>query len=319
MTDDLDLSKPSATTRLAEKARHRIHLRGVIRVLAYCFVVSVVLGGLSIRSAWGNFKDSALIVGRQFASFGDLEGRIHRVRLNGEPVLVTSAVTTASMDDVLGRFEALCRQDAGGLDKIFETLPANLKEEFETADGAAGVGIVRNQAGPEGMVACLSQQPLEGWQSLPSRIEKFLSTGDLTHIGDLRYVYTKQMDGRTHVITVWTEGSFNLFNVAPMDGQEAPGSDSPNAPRPEEAVRLLSATVEGAPYAVRIYDSAKPQQEVLAMYDSQMPSRGWSPIPHATDDVAHGRAYTREGVDLLIFAFEQKDRSYVSVVEMSPR
>ncbi len=321
MSADIDpTSKPSAKTRLAEKTRRRIHLRGVVRVLAYCMVVSLVLGGLSIRSAWGSFKDSAMVMGRQLASFGDLEGRIHRVRLNGEPIYVTSAVTKAPVGEVLGRFETLCRQNAGGLDKMFEELPANLKGEFEEIDGTAGIGIIRNEAGPEGMVACLAQEPLDGWDNLPSRIEQFMGSGDLTHVGDLRYVYAKETgEGRTHVITVWTDGPFNLFNVAPMDGQEAPGSDSPNAPRPEDAVRLLSATVEGAPYAVRIYDSGKPQKEVLAMYDTEMPSRGWQPVPYVQEDVPHGRAYTREGVDMLVFAFEEKERSFVSVVEMSPR
>lgn len=321
MSADLEpTSKPSARTRLAEKAKRRIHLRGVMRVLVYCTFASLVIAGVSIRSAYGSFKDSALIMGRQLASFGDLEGRINRVLLNGEPIYVTSAVTKAPMGDVLDRFETLCRQNAGGLDKMFEQLPQNLKDEFEEVDGTAGVGIIRNQDGPEGMIACLAQEPLDGWASLPTRIEQFLGSGDLSKVGDLRYVYVKENgEGRTHVITVWTDGPFNLFNVAPMDGQEAPGSDSPNAPRPQDAVRLLSATIEGAPYAVRIYDSAKPHLEVLAMYDEQMPARGWKPIPHVSDDAPYGRGYTREGVDMLVFAFEEKDRSYVSVVEMSPR
>lgn len=313
-------SKHSARNRLAEKAKRRIHLRGVVRVLVYCTFASLVIAFVSIRSAYGDFKDSAMIMGRQLATFGDVEGRINRVRLNGEPIYVTSAVTEAPAHDVLNRFETLCRQHAGGLDKMFEQLPENIKSDFDKVDGSAGIGIIRNEAGPEGMIACLAQEPIDGWENLPSRIEAFLDSGDLSKLGDVRYVYVKENgEGRTHVITVWTDGPFNLYNVAPMDGQEAPGSDSPNAPRPGDAVRLLSATVEGAPYAVRIYDSGKPQHEVLAMYDEQMPARGWNPIPHVSDDLPHGRGYTREGVDMLVFAFEEKDRSYVSLVEMNPR
>jgi hypothetical protein len=313
-------SKHSARTRLAEKAKRRIHVRGVARVLVYCVFASLVIAGISIRSAYGDFKDSAMIMGRQLATFGDVEGRISRVRLNGEPIYVTSAVTKASANDVLDRFETLCRQHAGGLDKMFEALPENLKNDFEAVDGNAGMGVIRNEGGPEGMIACLAQAPLDGWDSLPTRVEQFVDTGDLSKLGDLRYVYVKENgEGRTHVITVWTDGPFNLFNVAPLDGQEAPGSDSPNAPRPQDAVRLLSATVEGSPYAVRIYDSQQPQKEVLAMYDEQMPARGWKPIPHVSDDLPNGRGYSREGVDMLVMAFEEKDRSYVSVVEMNPR
>lgn len=320
MSEDIDrIDKPSAAERRAEKAKRRFHLRGVVRVLFYCIVVSIIIAGVSIRSAYGDFKDSAMLMGRQLATFGDVEGRISRVRLNGEPIYVTSAVTDAPAHDVLNRFETLCRQNAGGLDDMFESLPDNLKREFEVVDGTAGMGIVRNEVEGEGMVACLAQAPLDGWENLPARLEQFIDTGDLSKVGDLRYVYVREKESKTHVITVWTDGPFNLLNVAPMDGEEAPGSDSANVPRPEEAVRLLSATVEGTPYAVRIYDSAKSQSEVLAMYDAQMPGRGWEAIPHVSDDVPHGRGFTREGVDLLIFAFEEKDRAYVSVVEMSPR
>lgn len=304
----------------AENPTLRTHLRGLTRVLVFCIFASLIIAGASIRSAYGDFKDSAMIMGRQLATFGDVEGRISRVQLNGEPIYLTSAVTRATAHDVLDRFEALCREHAGGMDKMFERLPENLKNDFVAADGTAGVGIIRNEQGSEGMIACLAQEPLEGWDNLLTRLKQTVDTGDLSKVGDLRYVYVNENgEGRTHVVTVWTDGPFNLFNVAPMNGEEAPGSDSPNAPRPQDAIRLLSATVEGAPYAVRIYDSSAPQREVLALYDESMPARGWKPIPHVSDDLPHGRGFTRDGVDMLVLAFEEKDRSYVSVVEMNPR
>jgi hypothetical protein len=303
----------------ARKAKHRIHLRGVVRVLVYCLFVSVVIAGVSIRSAYGDFKDSSMLIGRQLATFGDLEGSVQRVRLNGEPIYVSSALADASVPELLDRFETACREHAGGLDQMFESLPASIKTNLAGVDGTAGVGIIRNQDGDEGMIACLAQAPLDGWESIGVRTEQFLDTGDLSKIGDLRYVYLKRVANKTHVISVWTDGPFKLFNVAPVDGNEAPGSDSANAPRPLDAVRLLSAEVVGAPYAVRIYDSAESQDEILAMYESEMPKRGWTGIRLPPDEVRNGRAYTREGVDLLVFAFAEGDRSYVSVVEMQPR
>ena len=314
--------EPVETPRV-RKAKRRIHLRGIVRVLVYCLFVSVVIAGISVRSAYGDFKDSSMVIGRQLATFGDLEGSVHKVRLNGEPIYVSSAVADATVPELLDRFETACREHAGGLDQMFETLPAALKTNLAGVDGTAGVGIIRNQDGEEGMeegmIACLAQPPLDGWESIGLRTEQFLDSGDLSKVGDLRYVYLKRVENKTHVISVWTDGPFKIFNVAPVDGAEAPGSDSANAPRPLDAIRLLSAAVEGAPYAVRIYDSAKPQSDILAMYDTEMPKRGWTAIPHASDDAPHGRAYTREGVDLLVFAFPEKDRSYVSVVEMQPK
>ena len=77
----LDREQPSkreaADTPRTRKAKRRIHLRGVVRVLVYCMFVSVVIAGISVRSAYGDFKDSSMVIGRQLATFGDLEGSVH--------------------------------------------------------------------------------------------------------------------------------------------------------------------------------------------------------------------------------------------------
>jgi hypothetical protein len=110
----------------------------------------------------------------------------------------------------------------------------------------------------------------------------------------------------------------------PKEG-DAPGSDAANAPRPNEAKRLLTASVDGSPYGVRIYDAAGSPSDALASYDAAMPALGW----HAMDAVGRelekkgraGRAFERDGVDLMIFAEPDQHgtRSIVSVVEMPPR
>ena len=261
-----------------------------------------------------------MLTGRQLASMGNVDGAVYRVRLNGEPIYVNSATVEASLGEVLDHFESQCVKDAGGLDRIFASLSSNLKAGLDKVDGSARIGVVRQQKGQEGMIACLAQEPLDDLVDLPSRLSRFVESGNLSDVGDLRYVYaTATEEGRTHVVSVWTDGDFNLFRVVPRIGEDAPGSDSPNAPRPGEAVRLLSAWVEGAPYGVRVYDSAKAQADVLAMYDAEMPSRGWVSVDKVADNVPWGRAYTREGVDMMVFVSEEKGRTYISVVEMHPR
>lgn len=307
-----------SVTQLVRSRLRRLSLRGIARLMVYCVFASTLLAGLAIRSAYGDLKESALIIGRQLAQFEDLLGTTHRVRLNGESMYVSTVTTDQGLDQVLDRFETACRENAGGLAEAFKDLPASIKADQALA-GSQGLGIVREDNSSEGIVACLSQHGKE-LESLAMRLREAVETGDLSKVGDLRYVYAKKTkNGRTHVITVWTEGPFRLNSIAPIDGGEAPGSDSANAPRPTEAVRLLSAEIDGAPHAVRIYDSATPAEQLLQMYDAQMPSRGWEPIAFVSEEVPHARAFNREGVDMMVFVFTENGRSYVSVVETRPR
>jgi len=309
------------TAQGSPRAR-KLHLRGVLRVAAFSFVVSTAIGLLAMRSAYGDIKESALIVGRQLVQFQDLVGRSHRVRLNGEPLYVASAVTDQPVDTVLDRFEQDCEQNAGAMKELFEQLPEALQQDVrDKAPRNAGIGIIRQDEHEEGYIACLAQRPGEDITTLSRRLQAFVETGDLAQVGDLRYAYAKRRDGasKTHVVTVWSEGPFKIGRIIPPDGTEPPGADPAHAPRPIESVRMLSAEIDGAPYAVRLYDSRKTDKEVLAAYDAQMPQLGWQVIPYVADEVPYSRAYSRDGVDMLVFAFAEGDKSYVSIVESSPK
>jgi hypothetical protein len=134
------------------------------------------------------------------------------------------------------------------------------------------------------------------------------------------------------VIAAWTEGPFRFGALFPKGAGDAPGSDPSGAPRPDGSRRLLTASLESVPYGVRVYDAPGPAADVLAAYDRAMPASGWSPVAGVADGLARagrpGRAYAREGVDLLVFADvapspagrDQGDgaRSVVSVIEMPP-
>jgi hypothetical protein len=219
--------------------------------------------------------------------------------------------------EVLDRFEKSCREHAGGLVEQFEKLPESLKDTFGEEKGTAGVGIVRKQSGDdEGIIACLAQKPGDDFSTLATRLQETVTTGDLSKVGNLRYVYVRKSDGGSHVVTVWTDGEFKYTNIVPMDGKEPPGTDPQNAPRPDDAVRLLTAEIEGAPYSVRIYDAGKRQQEVLAAYDKRMPELGWKASESVKRELPNGRAYERDGVDMLVFANEEGDRTYLTMVEM---
>ena len=303
-------------------ARVTERLRAVMRVMTYAMVVCMVIAFFALRSAYGDVKESALVIGRELAGFGDLLGKSSRVLLNGEPIYVSSAMTDQSVEQVLDRFEGICKKSGNGLAKEFSKLPEQLKEqvreelgEEEDEDGS-GLGVMRGSTSRDGMVACLVQSPGQRDKEMIDRLTEFVETGDLSKVGWLRYAYAKKTEnGRTHVVTSWTDGAFRVFNLMPEDGKDAPGSDPRGTTRPERAARILSAEIEGAPHSVRIYDSKAAVNEVLAGYDREMPKLGWERLPFVHEEVKHGRAFSREGVDTLVFVYENRGGSLISMVQ----
>ncbi|MBI5537774.1 MAG: hypothetical protein HY898_33930 [Deltaproteobacteria bacterium] len=305
----------------AKRTRRKLKLLGVLRVMAYAFVVCLVMSALAARSAWGDLKESALVLGRELVTFGDLLGKSHRLRLNGEPVFVASAMTDQTVQQVIDRFDKTCREHAGGLVEEFENLPEAVRAKVpERYQGSEGVGILRKDGDQEGVIACLSQDGKEGSRGVLRNFDAFAATGDLASIGKLRYVYaTRTAAGKTHVVVVWTDGSFKIRNIVPMDGAEPPGSDPPDTPRPMGATRLLSAEVEGAPYGVHIYDVPRKSEEVLRGYEEEMPKHGWTALPVVAAKQSDARAFQRPGSDILVIAHPKGDRTYVSLVETVSR
>jgi hypothetical protein len=294
-------------------------VRAIARVMVYCAVVFGIVGLVALRSAYGDMKESALIIGRQLAQFKDLLGDSHRLLLNGQPIYIASAMTDQPVKQVLDRFDTACRKEGDGLKQEFENLPAALQEKMHQQFGnqdTAGLGIVRKENDHEGLVACLAQAPSQAAVPVTKRLAEFVKTGDIAKVGLLRYVYAVRTPAGTHVITAWTDGSFHLFSLAPLDGSEPPGSDPANAMRPPDSVRVLTAQITGVPHSVRIYDSKAKPAKVLSSYDDQMPKLGWRPIRFVAKEAASTRAYTRQGVDMLVFAYPHDGHSYVSMVEM---
>jgi len=297
----------------------RNRLKAIARLMAYCFVVSLVLGVLALRSAYGDMKESVMIIGRQLSQFGDLTGGSYRLLLNGEPINVASAMTDQPVKQVLDRFQVACEKGDLGLADQFKKLPEALEKQVKAelaAKGASAFGIMRKQSAGEGMVACLVQRHDQLKGSVVKRLRQFASTGDLGKLGLLRYAYARRTSGgRTHVITSWTDGAFHVFNLAPMDGSEPPGSDPAHVGRPSGAKRLLSAEIEGTPHSIRVYDCPSQADDVLSGFDQHLPRQGWKAIPFVAEETPGGRAYSRQGVDMLVFATPDGDHSLVSIVE----
>lgn len=294
----------------------------IARVSAYCGVVTLILGTIATRRVYGSVEKSALEVGSGLAQLGDVAGPNYDVKLNGEVIHVSSTMTDTPMEQVLERFEKECREHAGGLEEELTQLPAAVQGQLPAdMKGPAGAGVMSTREGDKGMVACLARDADLGYTGTLQALSRFAKSGDLADLGKLRYVLAERAPGgRTHVVGVWTEGSFHIGHMFPGEG-DCPGSDLPETYRPEGSRRLLTASVEGAPFGVRIYQTPGTPEEVLSKYDAGMVAAGWQPVHTADQGLEGGRAFMRGPVDALVAAQPTKDGkgTVVSLVSMPPR
>ena len=295
-------------------------LKGLGRLGVYTTCVFLGLAAVAARSARSEAGEASLVMGREFANLGGAIQNGQRVRLNGEQIYVGSTIVDMPTSEVLDRFEALCRKGSQGLDEVVKDPALGLPEEKKSwlaGLGAEGLGIVRNESHGEGTVACITHGGGGGVRGLAERLAAFSSSLDLKELGRLRYVYTRPTSNkkRSQVITVWTDGSMRLGHLFPAPGVEAPGGDPVSVPRPPEATRLLSAEIDGAPYGVRLYESAWKPADVLRFYDERLKSEGWTATEEVPRAAAEARAYSKGGAELLLFA-EPGPRTAVSLVEL---
>jgi hypothetical protein len=77
-------------------------------------------------------------------------------------------------------------------------------------------------------------------------------------------------------------------------------------------MRLLSATIDQAPYAVRVYQTMHSTAEIAAAYDRDMPKLGWKlMVPHGD-----ARAYQKDDITVFITPTVKDGQVFVSLLHM---
>lgn len=273
--------------------------------------VAVASVGLMTRAAQATVEEVAAQVGldllRQVGP--DLVGPPQQVLLNDQPFFLGSAVTTLSLSEVLGRFEKHCQDEAGELAQQLESLPKDGSATRAHAKQMPFGWLGSKQLAEDesvGHLVCLARRHSGGLRGLIGGISEFGLSGDVSALGDLRYVVARHdaAAGTTHVLTVWTEGPFKIGRLFAPNG-DSPGQDSSFAPRPPQAIRVLSAEVPHEPFGVRMYDTTLPAAEVLGFYREEMRQTGWvlHPLPRsegAFDLNEYASAYAKNDVAVLI-------------------
>ncbi len=245
--------------------------------------------------------------------------------VNGQTMFLSSLDVHQPLATTLRHLQDQCKKwvapALSGVGKLPATV-AGLEVAPQLRDPVAWA-VSREDAPDEatGQVACIapSEQHTEVTEVL-GRIARFAETGDLGEVGSARYFLARRVtEGRTHVLSIWTEGSFDMLGMFPAEG-DAPGSDSDLAPRPPTARRVFSAVVPGRPYAARVYASRASRQQVLEHYDATLSAQGWQEQPMAEGDELRvlTRAFSRGGkLVFVILDGSDAQETPVTLVELA--
>jgi len=284
-----------ATRKYAPGAFAR--MRGLGRLSVYFGVLTAVAASFTAHGAKAEMAENQISLGRDLAPLADLLKEQHTISVNGERAHIATTTANESLETVLDRFSASCAANTSPLSDGWKIVGE--KNRDAAREAITALTTTRHITGNEGTISCVARGAHSGNSFLDS-MREFTKSGDFGAIGQMRYVYAKRAaDGTTFVMTAWTDDNFSVRALTPKNGEDAPGSDSNLAPRPEHSQRILTTAIEGAPFAVRAYKSADAPQSILAAYDVSLPKSGWScTSPQGMEPTM--RSCAKEGVDLTI-------------------
>lgn len=285
-----------------------------LRVTTYATFVFVLLALLAARSVYADAREIALGVGHQLGTLEDLTGGAYRLHVNGAEVNRSSAHTALSVKEVLDRYEAYCSAGPSALGLAMRDIPQALEGRVKLRkEDPIRRGIVREQSGDRGMVACFVDDGAtsQGLEGVRDRIAEFRRTGDLTAFGKFRYAFVeKRARGGSYVVTLWSDGGLAVGRMFPASG-DAPGTDSTLAPRPAGSRRTFAAWAEGYHAGVRIYETRAPRAEVERHYDDVFAKAEFQKVARG-----EGVAYVgSDGTEVFVALRTEGDRTFATVVE----
>jgi hypothetical protein len=286
------------------------HVRGLVRAGAYMAGVTLVFGALHIRSARADMEDRTVQLGRQMLTLANAaEHEVNKVTLNGSAMWLGNSIAHDPAAKILDRYEAHCQQNAAQ--------PPEAWRELATKGNATpekkwlSVGIMRGGGLREGSVVCFTKTS-RSKASFGEAAKAFNETGDLGALGAVRYVYAKQTEqGNTHVITAWTDDSFNLVDLVGDEGKDVPGQDfGGEISRVPGSRRAFSAHLDGTGFGVNVYQSKDTPTNIVRLYDAELQGQGWTAINAELErhepggPPREGRVYEKNGVVLTVAAVQ---------------
>jgi hypothetical protein len=121
----------------------------------------------------------------------------------------------------------------------------------------------------------------------------------------------------THVVTTAHEAMPDLRERAGARDHDAPGTDSSVAGRPSVARRILSASVKGTPYALRVYEVRGDPRAAVSEIGATLRARRFDAASETAGAGSFGATYFRGSEDVFVFASRDADRTLLSILEVT--
>lgn len=254
------------------------HVKGLVRAGAYVLCVTAVFGLVRVRSARAEMADRTVVLGREMLTLAKASTHeVNRVVINGQPMWIGNSISHDSGKNILDRYQAYCESNVAQSADDWRAI-ANSPEK--APDSKLSVtGAMRGGSDSEGSVVCFTKTS-KSKPSLVEAMKAFEETGDLGALGAARYTYVKTTEkGNTHVLTAWTDDTFNISQLVGDETKDVPGMDfGGDIPRVPDSRRAFSARLDESPFGVNVYHGKESPTKTVGFYDGVMQRAGWAAI-----------------------------------------
>jgi hypothetical protein len=267
-----------------------LHARWLRRT-AWMLALASLPAALSLWQGRARANERILDAGAEllaYARASELDGSRTLV-VNGLPVHVLSGSTADPVSVLLDTFQARCRRASGGLDRVPRDMPRSRR--WPRIAERALDPVLRHDDPSGGYVGCLDLgRAVLPAEQLVDRVRRFLESGDVSEVGDVRFAWAFRSDSGTHYIAVYTDGPMPLAKLFPVHG-DAPGTDVVGMPRPSRARRVLSAFQRDASPMVASYESELSPEASVRAFRAQLARAGSTLVSTVPARDAAGEAH----------------------------
>lgn len=246
---------------------------GFLRVATLAVIGLAIVLLIALRSARATAAEALLGFGSELMRWPQMHAHsgLRTLSVNGIEFHLVTVSTPLSVKDATEHFHAFCKEHGG------VQVPTKLEGAARMAKPflpSSVDGTFSRVGEHEGVLACLDTGGPLDVSALGERLGRFADTGDLSHLGQLRYVLSRRDGDTTTALVLWTEGAVPILAAFPTSG-DTPGVDPEAFPRRAGSRRLLSAREHGEPYSATVYVVEGDSAELEHWYETVLAQSSW--------------------------------------------